>query len=259
MAQVVGRACEHCGENVAVVFQAQACPECGRAYHKDCYAQHPGCKSCGAEPQAKTEEEPPEAGKELSIALGIIAVLVLIYGATALVDMSRGWNLPVATIETSLGTIKAKLYRHLAPKTVANFIGLANGTKEWTDPSSKAKKKAPFYDGIIFHRVIPGFMVQVGCPLGNGRGGPGYTIADEFSPKLKHDRRGLLSMANSGPNTGGSQFFITLSPKPSLNGKHAIFGEVIEGMDVVEKIAALPRNARDRPRDPPKIIKLRVD
>jgi peptidyl-prolyl cis-trans isomerase A (cyclophilin A) len=152
-----------------------------------------------------------------------------------------------ATFNTSEGTFKARLYDDKAPKTVANFIGLAEGTKEWTDPKTRQKVSRPFYDGLIFHRVIDGFMLQGGCPMGSGMGGPGYQFADEFGPGLRHDRPGLLSMANAGPNTNGSQFFVTLVPTPWLDNKHAIFGEVGEGMDVVQRIGKTKTGANDRP------------
>ena len=152
-----------------------------------------------------------------------------------------------AKFNTSEGDFKVRLYDDRAPKTVANFVGLAEGTQEWADPQTGAKVKRPFYDGLIFHRVIDGFMLQAGCPLGTGTGGPGYKFADEFGPGLKHDRPGLLSMANAGPNTNGSQFFVTLVPTPWLDNKHAIFGEVVEGMDVVQKIGKTPTGRNDRP------------
>ena len=152
-----------------------------------------------------------------------------------------------ATFDTSEGTFKVKLHDDKAPNTVANFVGLAEGTKEWTDPKTGQKVKKPFYDGLVFHRVIDGFMIQGGCPMGNGMGGPGYKFADEFGPGLRHDREGLLSMANSGPNTNGSQFFITLAPTPWLDNKHAIFGEVVSGHDVVAKIGKTRTAAMDRP------------
>jgi peptidyl-prolyl cis-trans isomerase A (cyclophilin A) len=152
-----------------------------------------------------------------------------------------------ATFDTSEGTFKVKLFDDKAPKTVANFVELAEGTKEWADPKTGDKVKKPFYDGLIFHRVIADFMIQGGCPMGNGMGGPGYKFADEFGPGLRHDRPGLLSMANAGPNTNGSQFFITLVPTPWLDNKHAIFGEVIEGQDVIGKIGATRTGAQDRP------------
>ena len=152
-----------------------------------------------------------------------------------------------AKFSTSEGDFKVRLHDDKAPKTVANFVELAEGSKEWTDPKSRQKVKRPFYDGLIFHRVIDGFMIQGGCPMGSGMGGPGYQFADEFGPGLNHDRPGLLSMANAGPNTNGSQFFVTLAPTPWLDRKHAIFGEVVEGMDVVQKIGKLPTGRNDRP------------
>ena len=152
-----------------------------------------------------------------------------------------------AKFNTSEGDFKVRLFDDKAPKTVANFVGLAEGTKEFTDPKSRAKVTRPFYNGLIFHRVIDGFMIQGGCPLGNGMGGPGYQFADEFAPGLRHDREGLLSMANAGPSTNGSQFFITLAPTGWLDNKHSIFGEVIEGLDVVRRIGKTKTGASDRP------------
>jgi peptidyl-prolyl cis-trans isomerase A (cyclophilin A) len=130
---------------------------------------------------------------------------------------------------------------------VANFVGLANGTREWMDPRSGEKVKRPLYNGTIFHRVIPGFMIQGGDPLGNGTGGPGYRFEDEFHPDLRHNKAGILSMANAGPNTNGSQFFITHQPTPNLDGRHSVFGEVVKGQEVVIAIGAVPRDPRDRP------------
>lgn len=154
-----------------------------------------------------------------------------------------------AILETSQGTIVAKLFEEEAPKTVANFVGLAEGTVEFTDPKTGKKTKRPFYDGLVFHRVIPDFMIQGGCPLGNGTGGPGYRFADEFHPSLRHDKAGKLSMANSGPGTNGSQF-VTVAPTPWLDNRHSIFGEIVEGQDVADKISKTPRDASDRPRTP---------
>ena len=152
---------------------------------------------------------------------------------------------------TSEGNFTARLFEDEAPKTVANFTGLADGSKEWTDPRTGKKTHDKYFDGTVFHRVIADFMIQGGDPLGQGTGGPGYTFADEFSPKLRHDRPGLLSMANRGPNTGGGQFFITLVPTPWLDNKHAIFGEIVEGMDVVEAIGRTPTSKPgDRPIKP---------
>ncbi len=151
-----------------------------------------------------------------------------------------------ATLETSTGTIKVRLFPREAPKTVANFVGLATGTKEWTDPKTGQKAKRPLYDGTIFHRVIPEFMIQGGDPLGRGTGGPGYKFEDEFAGR-KFDKPGLLAMANAGPNSNGSQFFITEVATPWLNNRHTIFGEVIDGMEVVRTIARVSRGPSDRP------------
>jgi len=163
-----------------------------------------------------------------------------------------------AVIETSAGTITLQLFEKEAPKTVANFVDLAEGRKEWTDPKTGKKVKKPFYDGLIFHRVIPGFMIQGGDPMGNGMGGPGYQFEDEFVPTLKFDKVGRLAMANSGPNTNGSQFFITDGLTEWLNNRHTIFGQVIEGQDVVRKIANLPRDPRDMPTTPIVIKTIRI-
>ena len=140
-----------------------------------------------------------------------------------------------------------------------NFVGLAEGTKEWTHPASGKKQKTPLYDGIIFHRVIDGFMIQGGDPLGQGTGGPGYKFADEFHPSLRHSKAGILSMANSGPNTNGSQFFITLGPTPHLDNRHSVFGEVVEGMDVVKRIGSVRTGPRDRPATDVAIKKVTIE
>jgi peptidyl-prolyl cis-trans isomerase A (cyclophilin A) len=147
-----------------------------------------------------------------------------------------------ATLKTSQGDMVVKLFTKDAPKTVANFVGLAAGEKEFKDPRDGKSKKAPFYDGIIFHRVIPGFMIQTGDPLGKGYGGPGFTIEDEANSRV-FDKNGILAMANKGiPHSGSSQFFITVGNARHLNGKHAIFGEVVSGYDVAEKIAKVDRD-----------------
>ena len=152
-----------------------------------------------------------------------------------------------AEFVTSEGNFTIRLFDQEVPNTVANFVGLAEGTKEWTDPRTNQKVKQPYYDGIIFHRVIDGFMIQGGDPLGQGYGGPGYKFADEFHPSLRHSKPGILSMANAGPNTNGGQFFITLGPTPHLDNKHSVFGEVESGMDVVRKIGSTRVGPRDRP------------
>ncbi len=152
-----------------------------------------------------------------------------------------------ATFKTSMGNIVVRLFEDKAPRTVENFVGLATGTKEWTDPKTGQKVKRPLYNGTIFHRVIPNFMIQGGDPEGTGRGGPGYRFNDEFSPDLRHNKPGILSMANAGPNTNGSQFFITTGPTPHLDNRHSVFGEVVQGLDVVVAIGNVPRGANDRP------------
>ena len=165
-----------------------------------------------------------------------------------------------AVFQTNLGTFKAKLFHKRAPKTVQNFIDLAEGTTEWTHPRTGAKKKdTPFYDGLVFHRIIEGFMIQGGCPQGTGRGNPGYKFADEFHDELTHRGPGVLSMANSGPNSNGSQFFVTLDATTWLDGKHAVFGEVVEGQDVVAKIGAVQTGPGDRPSSPVTLEKLTIE
>jgi len=155
----------------------------------------------------------------------------------------------LAHFTTSEGNFSVQLFDDLAPKTVENFTGLADGSREWTDPRTKTKSNAPYYNGTIFHRVIDGFMIQGGDPLGEGIGGPGYKFADEFHPKAKHTKAGILSMANAGPNTNGGQFFITLDATPWLDNKHSVFGEVVSGMDVVRKIGST-QTSGDRPVKP---------
>jgi peptidyl-prolyl cis-trans isomerase A (cyclophilin A) len=166
---------------------------------------------------------------------------------------------PTAIIETTAGNITCTLFPEQAPLTVANFIGLATGTKAWKNPKTgEMMHGVPLYNGTIFHRVIPNFMIQGGDPIGTGSGDPGYSFKDEFSSDLTFDQPGRLAMANSGPNTNGSQFFITEVPTPHLNGKHTIFGQC-QDLDVVKKIARMssdPRN--DRPFDPPKITRIKI-
>ena len=151
-----------------------------------------------------------------------------------------------ATIKTNKGNMTVRLFEEKAPRTVANWVALAKGDVEWTDPSGQ-KTSRPLYSGTILHRVIPEFMIQMGCPQGTGRGGPGWRFADEIDPSLRHDKPGVLSMANAGPSTNGSQFFITEVPTPHLDGRHAVFGELIDGLDVVKEIARVPTSAGNRP------------
>src|SRR5579864_54025 len=164
-----------------------------------------------------------------------------------------------AIFETSQGNIVIRLLEKEAPKTVANFVGLAEGTKEFTNEKTGKKEMRPFFDGLIFHRVIPQFMIQGGCPQGTGTGGPGYRFADEFHASLKHDKPGKLSMANAGPNTNGSQFFITVAATPWLDNRHSIFGEIVEGQDVANKISEVPRDSSDRPRNPVTLKHVRIE
>ena len=165
------------------------------------------------------------------------------------------------TLHTSAGDIKLNLYGNHAPKTVENFTGLASGKKEWTDPTTRAMTTDPLYNATIFHRVIPGFMIQGGDPLGTGFGGPGYQFTDEFNPELVFDRPYLLAMANAGPDTNGSQFFITVRPTPHLNWRHTIFGEVADADSrvVVDAIATTPTGPNDRPRTDVTIESVTID
>lgn len=168
-------------------------------------------------------------------------------GGTWTDKVSSGAEL-YATMKTNLGSITLKLYSKDAPKTVSNFVGLSTGEKEWKHPATgEAKKGVPLYNGTVFHRVIDGFMIQGGDPLGTGTGNPGYQFEDEVQSGRTFDRTGLLAMANAGPATNGSQFFITTSKPTYLNGKHTIFGEVVKGYEVVEAISKVPRGPRDRP------------
>ena len=167
---------------------------------------------------------------------------------------------PTAVFDTAMGRMTCQLYSKLAPKAVANFIGLATGTKDWTDPLTKQLMRGkPLYDGTIFHRVIPGFMVQGGDPTGTGMGGPGYQFDDEFSPNLNFDVAGRLAMANAGPNTNGSQFFITVATQPQLNQNYTIFGQCTpSSVLVAESIADVPRDSNDKPLDPVTLYKVTI-
>ena len=158
-------------------------------------------------------------------------------------DYKEDFERVTAIFETSLGTFEAELYAKECPETVWNFVNLAEGRQE-------TEREGNFYDGLNFHRVIKGFVIQGGCPIGNGTGGPGYQFADEFDPSLKHDSMGVLSMANAGPGTNGSQFFITLAATPHLDGKHTVFGKVVDGIDVVKKIGSVEIGPMDKPITP---------
>ena len=196
--------------------------------------------------------------------VGLVAALPLVYSAaeTKMIKetkpkMSSSSNL-FAKFETSEGSFTVQLFPKDAPKTVENFVGLAKGTKEFTDPKTGAQAKRPFYDGLVFHRVIPDFMIQGGDPRGDGTGGPGYSFEDEFQGGRTFDKVGILAMANAGPGTNGSQFFITVAATPWLNNKHTIFGEVTQGYDVVEKISLVKANA-SRPMSPVVIKKITIE
>ena len=164
-----------------------------------------------------------------------------------------------AVFETSMGRIVCELFTEESPKTVENFVGLAEGGKEWTDPRTSQTTTEPLYTDTIFHRVIPDFMIQGGDPLGQGIGGPGYKFEDEVDSHLKFDSEGLLAMANSGPNTNGSQFFITHIPTPWLDGKHTIFGKVVEGQDIVVEIGNVPQGANNRPQTPVTLHRITIE
>lgn len=211
--------------------------------------------------------------KSIFIALTVylVALLVFSLGLNAQEPSAAPTSAPTpkkriskmfAVFDTDMGSFKAKLFFTQVPKTVENFVGYAEGTKEWTDPSSKKPTKRPLYDGVMFHRVIDGFMIQTGDPKGDGTGGSGNpNIPDEFKRELRHDRKGILSMANIGqPNTGDTQFFITLAPTKHLDDKHAVFGEVVDGMNVVEAIGKVPTTGRpyDKPLKPVRIKSIKI-
>jgi len=181
-------------------------------------------------------------GRSASLKYGLFVLMMGVFLAQAMGCGASASN-PVARIETSHGVMELELYEDRVPNTVANFVHLA----------SKG-----FYDGLTFHRVIDGFMIQGGCPEGTGRGGPGWRIADEFAPDLRHDGVGVLSMANAGPDTNGSQFFITLGPQPRLDGKHSVFGRLVGGLDVLKAIGSVETGEQDRPLEPVTIEKVTI-
>ena len=179
---------------------------------------------------------------------------------TANIPLNIAPNGPTVVMDTSMGRITCQFFQKQTPNTVANFIGLATGTKDWTDPATqKVQHNKPLYNGTIFHRVIPDFMIQGGDPTGTGMGDPGYAFNDEIDPNLNFDRPGRLAMANSGPNTNGSQFFITEVPYPSLNGHYSLFGQCDESsVEVVKAIARVPRDADDKPLNPVVLKKVTI-
>ena len=156
----------------------------------------------------------------------------------------------MARFNTTMGALEVQLFESEAPKTVANFVGLALGTKQYVDPRTRQPGSGPYYNGILFHRVIPNFMIQCGDPTATGTGSPGFRFSDEFHPNLRHDRTGILSMANSGPNTNGGQFFITEGPTPHLDNRHSVFGVVVKGVELIGQIARVPKDQRDKPLQP---------
>jgi peptidyl-prolyl cis-trans isomerase A (cyclophilin A) len=192
-----------------------------------------------------------------------LCICLFVLGGAALVAQTPPAQAPpvrepglYATIHTTMGAITVKLFQKESPITVSNFVGLAKGTKAWKDPRTGQMVKRPLYSGTIFHRVIPGFMIQGGDPRGTGTGDAGFTIRDEFAPNLKFDVPGRLAMANAGPNTGSCQFFITVVPTPHLNGLHTIFGQVVEGQAVADKIVNVPHDSNDKPRTPVRITSI---
>jgi len=164
-----------------------------------------------------------------------------------------------AVFETSMGTFVVKLFTEEAPKTIENFIGLAEGTRSWVDPKTGQSVKKPLYNGLVFHRIIKDFMIQGGDPLGNGTGGPGYRFEDEFNSPRTFDKPGILAMANAGPNTNGSQFFITVVPTPWLNKHHTIFGEVVDGYPVIDSMSLVPTDGNNRPLTPVTLKQVKIE
>jgi peptidyl-prolyl cis-trans isomerase A (cyclophilin A) len=206
------------------------------------------CLSLSACSKDKDKETPPAAKPDSSAAGRTVSLQTDAASAKGFQKKALEGQDLWATLQTNQGAIVVKLFSKDAPKTVANFVGLASGEQPWLNPKTGAREEGkPLYDGVIFHRVIPEFMIQGGDPTGTGRGDPGYRFEDEFKSGRGFDKKGLLAMANAGPGTNGSQFFITVATPSYLNGRHTIFGEVVQGYDVVEKIAAVPRNRQDRP------------
>lgn len=208
---------------------------------------------------AQDATKPPETNKAPEAKAKPAATKPAVQSKTETKKETKKGKEMLAIFETNKGTFKIKLFADKAPKTVENFVGLAEGTKEYKDPKTQKMTKGKYYDGLVFHRVIPNFMIQGGDPLGTGTGGPGYTFGDEIVPDLKHDKPGILSMANAGPGTNGSQFFVTVAKTPWLDGKHTVFGEVVEGMDVVMAISLAKTQPGDRPAEPIMIKTLKIE
>ena len=208
-------------------------------------AEAAGDEAAEGEDEGESEEgeaaEPPAA-----VADGEIAPVGSENAADILASVAGDGEELWVVFATTMGEINCRLEQELVPETVANFVGLATGNKTYIDPETNEPARSNFYDGLIFHRVIPDFMIQGGDPLGSGRGGPGFRFADEFHPRLRHDRPGVLSMANSGPNTNGSQFFITEAPTPHLDDRHSVFG-YCEEIDTIARIARVPTGPGNRP------------
>ncbi len=188
----------------------------------------------------------------------MLGLMLMVAVAACGSDVDIKENGLYALIKTNKGDMLFRLEYEKTPITVGNFVGLAEGTKEWINPKTGKPETRAYYDDLVFHRVIRGFMIQGGCPMGNGRGNPGYSFVDEFAPGLRHDGAGLLSMANAGPHTNGSQFFITLAPTPHLDGKHAVFGRLVKGEDVLTAIGEAKTDRSDRPLDEIKIKQVRI-
>lgn len=188
------------------------------------------------------------ANKTLVLIGAVVAIVLIAFAAG--ISYARSKKVLQAVFETSLGSITCELYPDKAPLTVKNFTGLAKGGSRWIDPSTGQATDKPLYSNTVFHRVIPDFMIQGGDPLGNGTGGPGYRFEDEIDTALTFEKKGILAMANSGPNTNGSQFFITVAPAPWLSGRHTIFGRVVKGQEIADKISLIQRDQNDRPLVP---------
>jgi cyclophilin family peptidyl-prolyl cis-trans isomerase len=275
VAQLVGSSCVICQQRIVSLSSAKFCDGCGNPVHRQCIAQRPAgseagrCSRCGGDPKRAPIDRPIQHHNAPAVVTGVVVLLLvgLVFmlwprppkrPATAEGTTTKAGSAPAATsngdnpvveIETSLGKIRVRLFADKAPQTVANFLDLV---------------KQQFYDGIIFHRVIKDFMIQTGDPKGNGTGGrtdkglPPKHLADEFHPDLRHSKAGILSMANAGPNTGDTQFFITCKATSWLDDRHAVFGQVISGMEVVHAIENLPTGPNDRPLLPPKIVAIRL-